>query len=82
MALLQPPPEVYELFDDIMLLSEGMPGATARARFLLAHRFSCAVPEGSVHEVLGIMQYSTRGARAGRVASGRLCTDAPRASAN
>ena len=26
MALLQPPPEVYDLFDDIMLLSEGMPG--------------------------------------------------------
>ena len=35
MALLQPPPEVYELFDDIMLLSEGMPGASAGLCFQL-----------------------------------------------
>ena len=45
MALLQPPPEVYELFDDIMLLSEGMHGA--RLVFVLAHQVSYAVPEGS-----------------------------------
>lgn len=35
MALLQPPPEVYELFDDIMLLSEGMPGARVGFVFCL-----------------------------------------------
>ena len=58
MALLQPPPEVYELFDDIMLLSEGMPGAWAglsRAYSLLAHQFRCVVPTGGMYKVLGIL---------------------------
>lgn len=30
MSLLQPPPETYDLFDDIMLLSDGAPSSTCR----------------------------------------------------
>lgn len=36
-ALLQPAPEVYDLFDDVMLLAEG-------GLFLPAHMLNCALP--------------------------------------
>ena len=49
MALLQPPPEVYELFDDIMLLSEGMPGTRVGL-------FSCLHTRSRVQDQRGCLQ--------------------------
>ena len=51
MALLQPPPEVYELFDDIMLLSEGMPGSGA-GRAICSHAVPSVLATERIHNAM------------------------------